>query len=360
MDLLEHEGKQLFAEHGIPVPDSAVFPTDTEDLPRGERLAVKAQVPATKRKKQGGITIVDRDEADAAIEHMLGADVAGYTADTVLVEEALDIATEWYVSLSINRAGKNYHLVFSEHGGSGIEERAQDEDAVHILDFYELDRSRLEREFKHIEQSCQLVDIILTMHDVLREEDALLVEINPLVVTADDELVATDAKVRLDENALYRHEFGFLQAGPATDTDETGLEFVELDGNIAMIGNGAGLVMATLDSIHHFGGKPADFLDIGGGADFETMKDAMQVAMRMDHVAGLFVNIFGGITRCDEVAQGVIDFVDEHDMDIPLVVRMVGTNQQKGRDLLEEHGIHALDSMDACAEKIVELVEADA
>ncbi len=355
MDLLECHGKQLFEEYGIPIPDGMVA-TDVAELdalPDSEQVAVKAQVPATKRAEHGGIVIVDASEAADAVAEMLGSTVDGNLVETVLVEECVDIAEELYVSLSLNRAGKNYHLVFSEEGGSGIETVADaDPDAVHVVDFYELDRDALAREFSDIEQSGRVIDVIEQMYRMLREEDATLAEINPLVVTADGEVIAADAKVRLDENALYRHEFDFVP-----DEDDETFEFVELEGNVAVIGNGAGLVMATLDSIHQFGGEPADFLDIGGGADFETMKVAMRVAMEMDHVDGMFVNIFGGITRCDEVAQGIIDFVEAEDLELPLVVRMVGTNQTEGREMLDDHGIHALDSMDACAEKIVELVE---
>lgn len=357
MDLREYQGKQLFAEHDIPTPDSVtvtdVDALDTAALPDSDRVVVKAQVPVGKREEHGGIKIVDRDDARDAARDLLGATVNGHTVTSVLVEEAVDIAQELYVSLSINRAGKNYHLVFSEQGGSGIEERAQEADATRIVDFYEYDRAALADAFSSVEQSEAVLDIVEQLHDLLREEDALLAEINPLVVTGDGAVVAADAKVRLDDNALHRHDRDFVEH------QEDPMEFVPLDGNIAVIGNGAGLVMATLDSIHHFGGSPADFLDIGGGADFETMKEAMRTAMEMEHVDGMFVNIFGGITRCDEVAQGIIDFVDEEAMEIPLVVRMVGTNQDEGRQLLEDNGIHALDSMAACAEKIADLVEPD-
>ncbi len=354
MDLLEWQGKQLFANHGLQVPDSALLTDDgvAGDIPASDEVVVKAQVPVGKREEHGGIKIVDRERGQDTAEKMLGTTVAGEQVDAVLIEEKIAIAQELYVSLSINRAGKQYHLVFSEHGGSGIEDIAdEDPDAVHIIDGYEFDRATLEREFNGIEQSGAIIDTVQQLHELVREEDTLLAEINPLVITATGDVVATDSKVRLDANALYRHEHDF------TETDDEEVEFVDLDGTIGVIGNGAGLVMATLDTIHEFGGDPADFLDIGGGADFETMKDAMRTVMDQEHIDGIFVNIFGGITRCDEVAQGIIDFVDEENMELPLVVRMVGTNQREGRDMLEENGIHALDSMDACAEKIVELVE---
>lgn len=354
MDLNEYRGKQLFAEHGITIPEGELI-SDAQSVrvPEAEKVVVKAQVPAGKRAKHGGIEIVDRSNAESAVEAMLGSDVAGYTVDAVLVEEAVDITDELYVSLSINRAGKNVHLVFSEEGGSGIESVADaDPDSIHTFDFYTLDRDILQEELAHLDYTDALVEVITDMYALLRAEDALLVEINPLVVTDQGGLVATDAKVRIDDSALYRHEeFG------SDDGEE--LEFVPLDGNIAVIGNGAGLVMATLDSIHHFGGAPADFLDIGGGADVETMHRAMRKAMDQEHVDGMFINIFGGITRCDLVAEGIIDVVEETGMDIPLVVRMVGTNQDEGRAMLEENGIHALNSMDACAERITELAEDD-
>jgi succinyl-CoA synthetase beta subunit len=353
MNLLEWQGKQLFADHRLSVPNSALLTVGGFEgaMPESEEVVVKAQVPVGKREEHGGIKTVDREYGRNTAEAMLGTTVNGEPVDAVLIEEKIAIAQELYVSLSINRAGKQYHLVFSEHGGSGIEQVAKDDpEAVHIIDGYEFDRDTLKREFNDIEHSEAVIDAIHQLHDMLREADALLAEINPLVVTETGDVVATDAKVRLDENALYRHDHTFLDK---TDSDE--LEFVDLDGNIGVIGNGAGLVMATLDTIHEFGGEPADFLDIGGGANVETMKDAMRTVMNQEHIDGIFVNIFGGITRCDEVSQGIIDFVEAENLELPLVVRMVGTNQREGRDMLENNGIHALDSMDACAEKIVEL-----
>jgi succinyl-CoA synthetase beta subunit len=358
MDLLEYAGKQLFARHGLPVPDSVLYTEDglDGDLPDSDEVVVKAQVPAGKREEHGGIKIVPQADAEDTAETMLDSTVAGEPVAAVLIEEKVDIADELYISLSINRAGKQYHLVFSEQGGSGIETVADaDPDAVHLVDGYKFTPELLEREFKSLEHSGAIIDAIQDLYTVMREEDALLAEINPLVITADGRVVATDAKVRLDEDALYRHDDSLHRRNDAGE-----LEFVKLDGNIGVIGNGAGLVMATLDTIHQFGGEPADFLDIGGGADFETMKQAMRTVQAEAHIDGMFVNIFGGITRCDEVAQGIIDFVEAENIDLPLVVRMVGTNQREGRDMLEEHGIHALDSMDACAETIVDLVEGDA
>jgi succinyl-CoA synthetase beta subunit len=363
MDLLEHQGKELFRTYDIPVPEGNVFTGDALTLPSGDMIAVKAQVPAGKREEHGGINIVDREDAEETARDMLGSVVNGETTQSVLLESAIDIAAEYYISLSINRAGKNFRLVFSEQGGSGIEEVSEeDPDAVYHHDFYRPDTQYLERKLANrgLGRSAEVTAVAEQMFRLMQEEDALLVEINPLVLTAEGDLVATDSKVRIDENALFRQEYEQNGSeGLESRAEKQGLEFVNLDGTIGVIGNGAGLVMATLDSINHFGGRPADFLDIGGGADFEKMKNAMEVAMEQDAVKGLFVNIFGGITRCDEVAKGIVDFVEEKDMQIPMVVRLVGTNQAEGRQILEENGIHALDSMDECAEKIVELVGGD-
>jgi len=351
MDLLEYQGQELFRRHGIPVPAGFLMGSG---LPDTEKVVVKAQVPVGKRADAGGIKVVDRELVDPTVEHMMQRTVAGEPVRDVLIQAYTEMDAELYMSMSVNRAGKNYHLVFTEEGGTGVEEIAEESPgAVHTMDLHTFDREAIAEEFssRGFEYAEEATDIAERLHALMREEDGLLAEINPLGVT-DEGLMAVDSKVRLDDTAAFRHDGWPCQP----DTDD-GLQFVELDGNIGVIGNGAGLVMATLDTIDAFDGSPADFLDLGGGSDIETVRAAMSKAMEMDHVDGLFVNIFGGITRCDEVAQGIIGFVEEQDLDLPLVVRMVGTNQDEGRQMLEDAGIHALDSMDACAEKIVELAE---
>ncbi len=352
MDLLEYQGKELFKRHSIPVPASVVFRGKSADLPGTDRLVAKAQIPAGKREEHGGIKAGDRFHVLNKATELLNSEIEGEKVRSVLIEEQIDIEHEYYLSLSINRAGKDYNLVFSEQGGSGIEQVSQENPgAIHRLEFYEFDEDKIKDALGDIDNRDAITGVVRKMHSLMREEDALLVEINPLALTADGEMVALDSKVRLDDNATYRHERDFLE-----EPEEHDIEFVDLDGNIGVIGNGAGLVMATIDAITHFGGRPSDFLDIGGGADFETMENSMETLIDRTHVDGMFINIFGGITKCDEVAKGIIDFVDENDVTMPLVVRMVGTNQQEGRQILEDNGIHALDSMDDCAEKIVDLV----
>lgn len=351
MDLLEYEGKALFAEHGLSVPPSTVYRGGDVELPPGKRLVVKAQVRAGKRKAAGGITIVDREDAVDEADAMLGMDIEGHTVETVLLESFVDIRQEHYCSLSIARAAKAYTCVYSSEGGTGIEERAGQVDR-----FVFHTAEDLTEQFEALTTDPRLVAVVEALFETMRDEDAELVEINPLAETPQG-FVATDAKIRLDEDAAFRHDWAYEAEdaeGLAAEAAEKGLQFVPLDGNVGVIGNGAGLVMATLDTLHHFEGRPANFLDIGGGADEETMRDAMDVVLQQD-VDGAFINIFGGITRCDQVAEGILAYVEEEGVDVPLVVRMVGTNQDAGRRMLEEHGIHALDSMDACAEKIVEL-----
>lgn len=352
MDLLEYQGHRLFERHGIPVPESYLM---GEGIPEADRIVVKAQVPVGKRAAAGGIKVVDRDMVDEAVDQLMYGTVAGEPVRDVLLQAYTEMEKELYMSLSVNRAGKNYHLVFTEEGGTGVEEIAEESpEAVHQMDFHRFDREAIEEEFasEGFAYASEAAAIAESLYELMREEDATLAEINPLGLT-EDGLVAVDSKVRLDDNAAFRHD-----DWPRQPSDEEA-QFVELDGTIAVIGNGAGLVMATLDTIGSFGGQPANFLDIGGGADLERVKEAMRTAMEMDHVDGLFVNIFGGITRCDEVAQGIIEFVEDEDLELPMVVRMVGTNQDEGRRMLEDAGIHALDSMDECAETIVELTDED-
>ncbi|MCJ7428852.1 MAG: succinate--CoA ligase subunit beta [Candidatus Nanohaloarchaeota archaeon QJJ-5] len=355
MDLLEWQGRGLFEQYDIPVPAGTVLSeTDELRLPDAASFVVKAQVPAGKRKKHGGIVMAGPDEVDDVIGSMFEKTVAGHPVETVMVEEELSIADEFYLSLSINRAHEDYRLVFSHQGGSGVESvAAADDDAITVIELYEYDKEKIREALPERDINEDLLALTEKMYTLMREEDAVLVEINPVIETTDGRLVASDAKVRLDDAAMYRHDRSF-----DTEQDDA-LEFVPLDGSIGIIGNGAGLVMATLDTINAYGGAPANFLDIGGGASVEKMTEAMRVAVTEQDVDGLFVNIFGGITRCDLVAEGILDFVEEYEPGIPMVVRMVGTNQTEGRQMLEDHGIDALDSMEACAERICELVADD-
>lgn len=354
MDLLEWQGRALFAQYAIPVPAGTVLEDGDYSLPDAEAFVVKAQVPAGKRKKHGGIEMADTGSVEPIIDTMFNRTVDGHPVDTIMVEEQLAIQDEFYLSLSINRAHEDYRLVFSTEGGSGVESVADTtDDTMYVVELYEFEKETIREELPDIEQREALVQIAEKMYRLMRDEDATLVEINPIILTNDGRLVAADAKVRLDGAAMYRHDRSFDK------TEDDVMEFVPLDGSIGIIGNGAGLVMATLDVIHAYGGEPANFLDIGGGASVDKMREAMRHAVTEQDIDGLCVNIFGGITRCDLVAEGILGFVDEYDPGIPMVVRMVGTNQTEGREMLENHGIHALDSMEACAKRICELVDDD-
>lgn len=354
MRLREYQGKQLFHSHGIPLPQSTLL-TDTTDLDPASlpftEAVVKAQVLQGKRKKHGLITTATRDTLQDAVTA-----IRGKTPENtpILIEEALPIEQEHYLSFSINRAHRDYTLLYSESGGIDIESVDQE----HMTQV-ELGTSP---DFSTIQLPDPVKKIAEKLFAVFTEEECLLAEINPLIQTTDNTFVAADSKVILDDNALYRHpDRSFDTGSDATPLEQEAeaydLEFVELDGSIGVIGNGAGLVLATLDMIDFYGSSPANFLDIGGGADTASMQHALDIVLEQNPPPkGVFINIFGGITHCDLIAEGIVEYLDDHHLNVPVVVRMIGTNQEKGRRILEDNGIHALSSMEGAAEKIVELV----
>lgn len=353
MQLREYQGKELFQQYGIPVPSSVLLSADAAveqiDVPF-PRAVVKAQVLQGKRKKHGLITAAAREELKDAVEQ-----VRGNAPENIplLLEEELSIAQEHYLSFSVNRASRSYTLLYSEKGGIDIEQVAEE----HITQI-DVDTSP---DFSPVDLSDNVQRVAERLFDMFREEECLLAEVNPLIETTDGDFVAADAKVILDDNALYRH-----QDRDVSDTadrtpleqqaHEQNLQFVELDGEIGVIGNGAGLVLATLDLIDHYNASPANFLDIGGGADTESMEDALEIVLAQEP-RGVFINVFGGITHCDLIAQGIVEYMEDHHVDVPVVVRMIGTNQEEGRDILERNGIHAMESMEEAAEKIVTLTK---
>jgi succinyl-CoA synthetase beta subunit len=400
MDLLEYQGKQLFARHGLTVSVGRAV-TSVEDAVRaanevGYPVVVKAQVLIGGRGKAGGVKLAD-DEAQAR-EHarnILGMDIRGHTVRTLWIEHASDIATEYYASVLLDRSAKQPMVIFSVEGGVEIEqvaERSPEKLVRHHVDAL----SGLSRD-EAIEIATRggadgdviegVADALVTLYEVWLEEDATLVEINPLIVTPpvpDDgtapaggsqggggrRVKALDAKVSLDGNALYRHpENQGLSDSENEDpierrAKEQGVQYVKLDGDIGILGNGAGLVMSTLDVVAQAGGQPANFLDAGGGSDAAKIKQAVELILANDAVKAVLFNIFGGITRCDEVAKGLIAALGEiggGGSSIPFVVRLDGTNDVEGRRLLEEAAlanVHAARTMNEAAEKVVELAAA--
>jgi succinyl-CoA synthetase beta subunit len=377
MDLLEYQGKQLFARHGVPVPDGKPATSVDEALAAADEIGypcvVKAQVLIGGRGKAGGIKVVkDRDEARDAAEAILGMDIRGHTVHEVWIEAASDIAEEYYASIVFDRSAKAPLLMLSTQGGMDIEEVAErDPNAIarlHVdplIGFQGFHGRRLAFEAGVAGDVVRPVGALLArLYDAFVAEEAMLVEVNPLVVLSDRSVKALDAKVTLDGNSLYRHPDNAALRNPGAEdpqeqmAKERGLTYVKLDGDIGILGNGAGLVMSTLDVVSQAGGAPANFLDAGGGSKAEAITQAVEVILSDPKVKAVLFNIFGGITRCDEIARGLIEAFDQIKPTVPFVVRLDGTNDKEGRELLAEANlpnVHMATTMLEAAEKVVEL-----
>ncbi|MBI5159786.1 ADP-forming succinate--CoA ligase subunit beta [Candidatus Micrarchaeota archaeon] len=365
MKLKEFEGKQLLASFEVSTSKGLVANTAEEAQAKITQIecaevAVKAQVLAGGRGKAGGIKLVKKSEAPETTRQMLGREIKGKKIEQVLIEEKLEIEKEYYLSLTVNRSEKNVTLLFSEEGGVEIEELAKNspEKIKKIGIEREFNAREVERKLSTSKHAREITEIAGKMFKLMKAKDAELVEINPLAISR-GKLVAADAKIIIDDNALYRQpEFAPLKQRELSESEkkakQSDLNYVELDGDIAIIGNGAGLVMATLDIVQHFGGKPANFLDVGGGANFEQVQKAVEIVLEKNP-KGIWINVFGGITRCDDVARGLANYKKEKQIKVPIVVRLIGTNEAEGKKILEENGISTQDSMEECAKKIVEL-----
>jgi succinyl-CoA synthetase beta subunit len=377
MDLLEYQGKQLFRRHGVPVPEGAHADSVEGAVEAAEVLGfpvvIKAQVQIGGRGKAGGIKLAkDRDEAGRHAEAILGMDIRGFTVHELYVEKASSIAEEYYAAIVLDRSAKKPMAMLSRMGGMDVEEVAErDPEAmrmVHVdplIGFQDFHGRRLAFEAGIAGDLIRPVGAMLAnLYEVFVREDATLVEVNPLLVTDEREVVALDAKVTVDGNALWRHpDLADLRDVSAEDrqermAQERGLTYVKLDGNIGILGNGAGLVMSTLDVVAQAGGRPANFLDAGGGSKAEAITSAVEVILSDEKVTAVLFNIFGGITRCDEVARGLIEAFRQVEPDVPFVVRLDGTNDEDGRRLLAEAdlpNVHTEATMLAAAERVVEL-----
>jgi len=377
MDLLEYQGKQLFRAHGVPVPDGRPAATVEEAVEAADELGypvvVKAQVLIGGRGKAGGIKVAgDRSEVEAHAGAILGMDIRGLTVHELYVERASEIAEEYYAAILLDRTAKKPMAMLSRMGGMDVEEiAATDPNAivrVHVdplLGFSDFHGRRLAFEAGIAGDVVRPVSVVLAkLYEAFAEEDAVLVEVNPLLVTADREVVALDAKVTVDGNALYRHpDTATFRDVSAEDPQERmakerGLTFVKLDGDIGILGNGAGLVMSTLDVVAQAGGHPANFLDAGGGSKAEAIVDAVEVILSNRNVRAVLFNIFGGITRCDEVARGLVTAFGQLDVKVPFVVRLDGTNDEEGRRILAEANLPNVTvekTMDGAAARVVEL-----
>ncbi len=357
MDLTEHQGKDLFRKVGVPTTPQGQVATTVEQVralaqDAGVPVMVKAQVLTGGRGKAGGVKYCkDADAAATAAESILGLDIKGHVVEEVLVEPASDIDDEFYLSVLHDRVGKGYKIIFSVEGGVEIEQtnRTNPEKVVkHDVDPTEgLDlaaaRSVLSQGGLGDRDLDAGSDLLVKLYDGFVVSDATLFEVNPLIRTTDGRIIALDSKVSIDGNALFRHEdlAALDSSGEGEDIESRAkaqdLQYVKLDGSVGVLGNGAGLVMSTLDVVEQAGGKAANFLDVGGGADAEKMAEALSLVLSDPQVASVLINIFGGITRCDEVANGVLGALEQLGrVEQKLVVRLDGTNAEEGRRILTD------------------------
>ena len=378
MDLYEYQGKELFARFGIPVSDGRVAVSPAEARAAAEALGgpvvVKAQVLTGGRGKAGGVKLADdRDDAEAKARGILGLDIRGHVVEKLWVEKASDIAKEYYLSITFDRGAKKPLFMFTTQGGVEIEEvAASSPEALVRLHIDPLVGFQpwVARSLVYgggVEdpsEQKQIAAIVEKLYRCFVECDAMLCEINPLIVTPDGEVKALDSKFTVDDSALYRHpdiaEFRDTKAADPLEAlaREKGVTYVKLDGSVGILGNGAGLSMSTVDVVVVAGGKPANFCDLGGGGDAQGVVDAREVITRDPQVRSILFNIFGGITRCDEVARGILEALDRIEIGVPIVVRLDGTNAEEGRQILADAAppnLYVEPTMLEAAKKAVEL-----
>ncbi len=381
MDLFEYQGKGLLRRFEVPVPEGRVASTQDEAARAAEglggKVVVKAQVQVGGRGKAGGIKLAtNADQARDVAGQILGMDIKGHTVKRVLVERAGDITDEYYLSFLVDRSERMFLGMMSAEGGVDIEEvaatnpdaiaRVHIDPTIGISDFHA--RKLVFGAKLNPDARRGAIAMIPKLYRAFVELDASLVEVNPLVLTGDGKVVALDAKVSVDESAEYRHpNFAELKAAHEVPEQERlakekGLNFIKLDGDgdVGIIGNGAGLVMSTLDVVKAAGGEPANFLDVGGGAKAELLSNAIEVITSDGNVKSIFLNIFGGITRGDLVAEGIIDAFGRLDVKIPIVVRLDGTNAEEGRKMLADaphEMLHSEETMLGAAKRAVELAQ---
>ena len=378
MKLYEYEAKEIFSKYGMPTPkgELATSSKQARDIAMklGLPVAVKAQALVSGRGKAGGILFANSsEETEVLTRRLLNTEIKSTKVQSVLVEEKLSIARELYFGITVDRSAKSYVAISSSEGGIDIEEVAvtMPKKIVKVsidplYGFRSYHACQMARKLGYAKNQLRdLTRIFTQLYKVATDYDAELTEINPLVETTDGKFVVADARLLIDDNALYRHpEYKKRLIQERTElshreieAQKSGLAYVSLDGNIGVIGNGAGLVMATLDVVQLYGGHPANFLDVGGGASADRMALALDLVLSDPRVEVVFINILGGITRCDEVAKGILEARKRIGVAKPMVIRLVGTNEEEGRRILTEAGIHVLDSMEDAAIRAVEMVK---
>lgn len=372
MKIHEYQARDLFLNKEIPVPKGSLCKTPEEvsavAQSIGKPVVVKAQILVAGRGKAGGVKMAQSpDEAFNVAKALLGARIKGILVNSVLVVEAEKAAKELYLGFTLDRARRRVTLIASAEGGVDLEELAKTKpDKIHkkeidpILGLHPFEARDAAGSIGLTGKSAsQFAGICERIFQIFGEVDADLAESNPLAIREDGSLIALDARITLDDNALFRHpefkqvddELTLIEAEASTH----GLAFVQLDGDIGIIGNGAGLVMATLDVVAHYGGKPANFLDMGGGSSAESVYRAVKLCLEQKELKAVFLNILGGITKCDDVANGLIRALKDSQSKVPFTVRMVGTNEEQGRKILDSAGIAYMDSMETAAEAVVKL-----
>ncbi|MFH1775685.1 MAG: ADP-forming succinate--CoA ligase subunit beta [Chloroflexota bacterium] len=376
MKLFEFEAKEILQKYGIATPKgrNIASPQEAQEIARkiGKPVAVKSQILVSGRGKAGGIKFADEAaEAGKLAASLLGSSIKGSTVNSLLIEEKLDIAEQFYASVTVDRQAKSYVVMASTDGGVDIEQTARaspEKIAKHWVDpisgFSKQDAASMLAKFPDIAQddAAQFAIVIDALYRIAIDYDAELIETNPLVKTASGEFIAADARIIVDDNAIFRHpEFENRDSGSEEHTPreiiakQQDLAYVDLDGDIGIIGNGAGLVMATLDLVSTFGGRPANFLDVGGGAAANIIKEGVKLVMNKPEVKAVLINILGGITRCDLVAQGVLEALSESPTRKPIAIRMVGTNEEKGTQMLRQAGVHVNSNMEEAVREILAL-----
>lgn len=376
MKLHEYQSKRIFAQYGVPIPNGEVATTPAEAKAIAEKLGgrvvVKSQVLVGGRGKAGGVKLAnDAADAEAVAQKILGMDIKGLTVEKVLIDEAADIQKEIYLGIVIDRAVHKPVFIASAEGGVEIEIVARENpDAIirlavdPLLGMTDFQARKLAFELRLRGKLInQFVKIAKGLYQAFVDSDASLAEINPLVVTGEEKLLAVDGKMLLDDSALYRHPNLEAMRDLQEEDDseriarEAGLSFVKLDGEIGCMVNGAGLAMATMDIVKHYGAEPANFLDIGGGAKAEKVAAALRIILADPKVTAVLFNIFGGITRCDEVANGILEALQEVKTEIPMVARLVGTNEEEGRAILQAANFPSAQSLGEAAQMAVAMAK---
>ncbi len=373
MKIHEYQARELFRNEGIPLPSGSLCGTPEEAKRSAEEIGkpvvVKAQILVAGRGKAGGVKMAQNpSEAYEIAKNLLGAVIKGIRVDSVLVVEAVKSQKELYLGFTVDRARRKIALIASSEGGIDLEELARTKpekifrrEINPIIGLHHFEARDAAFSIGLSEKNAnEFTSICLKIYNIFKSIDADLVESNPLAISSTTgSLVALDARITLDDNAMFRHpEYKQMDEELAPlerEAQQQGLAFVQLDGDIGIIGNGAGLVMATLDVVAYFGGKPANFLDMGGGSRADDVHKAVKICLEQQNLKAVFVNILGGITKCDEVAIGLVRALSESKVKVPFTVRMVGTNEEQGRKILAEYKIEYLDSMETAAQSVVKL-----